>query len=112
MKMASYIDSKDNTNEKKRVLDIQTDPKIVLEGIDLSEYCSPAFDRFGYEKKKKANDKKIGNILYSKIKTLGNKARRNMTFSDIKLQRKQHNLPHPSYDLNGDGLVCKYLVSC
>lgn len=73
--------------------------------VDLETYQAPTYDRYGFQKKK-TDYFSSGKVLAEKVKLLGDSDRRG-----IKLERKNDNIPHPSFDLNGDGVVCKSFLN-
>ncbi|CAI2361946.1 unnamed protein product [Moneuplotes crassus] len=73
--------------------------------FDLLQHYAPAYNRHGYQIMNSKHKTKNTSVLFEGIKGLGRNHDTNFTFSDIQAKRKLGNLPHPSFDLNGDGTV-------
>lgn len=76
------------------------------ENMNLSQHYAPKYNLFGYQIPQKVSHPNA-TVLQEKVKSLGRNDRRGCTFSEVQQQRKNDILPHKSFDLNGDGVVCK-----
>ncbi|CAI2362055.1 unnamed protein product [Moneuplotes crassus] len=73
--------------------------------FDLLQHYAPAYNRHGYQIMDNKQKCKKGDVLLEGVKTLGRNERRNYTLSELQNDHKALNIPHPSFDLNGDGVV-------